>query len=84
MGLKLDMSKAYDSVEQVFLERILSSMGFSSHWVDFIMNYAQTVSFAVMVNGFPHRVFTPKGLSGKGIPYHYIYSFYMLKPYQLW
>ena len=37
VAMKLDMSKAYDWVEWVFLEKILLKMGFLSAWVALIM-----------------------------------------------
>ena len=37
MALNLDMSKAYDRVEWVFLEKILLRMGFHETWVAMIM-----------------------------------------------
>ena len=37
VAMKLDMSKAYDWVEWVFLEKILLNMGFLSAWVALIM-----------------------------------------------
>ena len=35
--LKLDMSKAYDRVERVFLEKMMRKMGFHERWVRLIM-----------------------------------------------
>ena len=36
MALNLDMSKDYDRVEWVFLEKILLKMGFQDNWVAMI------------------------------------------------
>ena len=44
MFLKLDMSKVYDRVEWVFLEKILLKMGFQDSWVVLIMECITTVT----------------------------------------
>ena len=37
VAIKPDMSKAYDRVEWIFLEKIMTKMGFATRWVDLIM-----------------------------------------------
>ncbi|XP_074313613.1 uncharacterized protein LOC141648795 [Silene latifolia] len=48
MSLKLDISKAYDKVEWVFLEWIMVKMEFSLRWVEMIMRCVRTVRSAVL------------------------------------
>ncbi|XP_074289571.1 uncharacterized protein LOC141614725 [Silene latifolia] len=63
LALKLDMAKAYDRVEWVFLERVLLAMGFDGHWVGNVMRCVRTVSYEVLINGSPSAAFVP----GRGL-----------------
>ena len=53
MALKLGMSKAYDRVEWVFLERIMLALGFDRRWVSLIMKCVSTVTYSVFINREP-------------------------------
>jgi hypothetical protein len=37
MGIKIDMSKAYDSVKWAFLEAMMRRMGFADWWINLVM-----------------------------------------------
>ena len=63
MALKLDMNKAHDKVEWIFLEKILLKLGFQDSWVALIMECITTVSYSILVNREPKSMITPwKGL----------------------
>ncbi|KAK3220855.1 hypothetical protein Dsin_014825, partial [Dipteronia sinensis] len=51
MAIKLDMSKAYDQVEWVFIERIIRQLGFSDAWIGRIMRCVSSVSYSFVING---------------------------------
>lgn len=55
MAFKLDMNKAYDIVEWVFLEALLLWMGFNPNlrWVRLIMQFIKTVRYSILIKGQP-------------------------------
>ena len=59
MALKLDISKAYDRVEWIFLEKIFLKMGFQNSWVSLIMECITSVTYSIMVNEEPQGLITP-------------------------
>ena len=51
MVVKLDISKAYDRVEWVFLEEVMCQMGFDRRWIALIMECVTLVSYSILFNG---------------------------------
>lgn len=63
MAIKLDMSKAYDSVEWVFVEKIMEKLGFDIKLRSLIMRCITTVSYAIKINGRPRgRIIPSRGI----------------------
>ncbi|CAL1395033.1 unnamed protein product [Linum trigynum] len=59
MALKVDMKKANDRVEWLFLLDVLEKMGFNSTWCRWIRECLRSASFSVLMNGSPSGYFTP-------------------------
>ena len=54
---KLDIEKAYDSMNWQFLLRALQKMGFCSKWLGWMWSCLSSAKFSVLVNGVPADFF---------------------------
>lgn len=50
MTLKLDISNAYDKIEQGYLKIVKERLGFFSKWINLIMECITTVSYSIIMN----------------------------------
>ncbi|OMP11686.1 reverse transcriptase [Corchorus capsularis] len=68
MALKLDLSKAYDTVEWCFLESLMHKMGFPSRWISNVMYCIRTVTYSIIINGQQSECIVPSRGIRQGDP----------------
>lgn len=59
IAIKTDLSKAFDRVEWVFLEKAMRTLGFSEDWCNLIMECVTSVEYQVLINGNPYGDIRP-------------------------
>eukprot|EP00253_Pinus_taeda_P035974 PITA_35974 len=66
--IKIDLSKAYDRINWIYLRMLLTYLGFKHDFIRWIMGCITSVSFAILINGATSPFF--KGYRGlrKGCP----------------
>ena len=52
MALKIDISKAYDTIHWPYLKVVLCRIGFSDKWVRWITLCVSCVNYFVLVNNY--------------------------------
>ena len=65
---KLDIEKAYDSINWQFLMKVMQKMGFGSKWLSWMWWCISTAKYSVMVNGVPAGFFSSSKGCAKGTP----------------
>ncbi|XP_049403702.1 uncharacterized protein LOC125867303 [Solanum stenotomum] len=49
--LKIDLQKAYDSIEWVYLQQVMEELGFPMKFMAWIMECVKTINYSIVVNG---------------------------------
>lgn len=74
--IKVDMMKAYDSLEWFFLRRMHKELAFPQIFVSWIMNCVTMVSYSSLVNGVPCKKFrATKGLRQGSVVFIFVCYF---------
>eukprot|EP00253_Pinus_taeda_P029767 PITA_29767 len=68
MLLKIDLSKAFDSISWDYLQKILKAFGFSPSWVRWISNLISSSFFSILINSIPSPTFRPSRGIRQGDP----------------
>ncbi|XP_026428870.1 uncharacterized protein LOC113324796 [Papaver somniferum] len=58
VGLKLDISQAFDTVSWDFIAEVFRQYGFSNSWCKWVPNILSSARISVMLNGFPEGYFS--------------------------
>lgn len=78
-SLRIDMIKAYDTVEWAFICNMMRQLGFSEKWIHRINMCLSSVSFQILINGECSHPFTPSWVCVRVIPFSLIFFSYVLK-----
>ncbi|XP_042023084.1 uncharacterized protein LOC121770420 [Salvia splendens] len=57
VAIKIDMAKAYDRVQWIFLTKVLRRMGFPDAWISLVERCIGSCWFSVLINGVPAGFF---------------------------
>lgn len=68
MILKVDLSKAFDRVNWLYVRLLLTHLGFPYRYIKWIMSYITDVSYIVLINGAPTHFFLAERGLRQGCP----------------
>lgn len=68
MILKLDLSKDFDKLNWLYIQKMISFFGFSHMFVHWVMRLISSTFFSILINGIPSRPFRPSRGIRQGDP----------------
>eukprot|EP00253_Pinus_taeda_P036183 PITA_36183 len=57
MLLKIDLSKAFDSISWEYMQKVLKAFGFDNSWIRWISSLISSTFFSILINGIPTSTF---------------------------
>eukprot|EP00253_Pinus_taeda_P009939 PITA_09939 len=68
MLLKIDLSKAFDSISWEYMQKILKAFGFSPSWIRWVSSLVSSSFFSILINGISLTTFRPSRGIRQGDP----------------
>eukprot|EP00253_Pinus_taeda_P036591 PITA_36591 len=57
MLLKIDLSKAFDSISWDYMQKVLNAFGFDNAWIRWVSSLISSAFFSILINGIPTSTF---------------------------
>ncbi|XP_056695647.1 uncharacterized protein [Spinacia oleracea] len=58
--MKLDLRKAYDTVDWKFIKKVMLELGFPASFVHLVMTCLSTTQYSILINGLPSPLIQPR------------------------
>lgn len=79
MLLKIDLSKAFDKLSWMYIQKMLTAFGFSHAWVRWVISLISSSFFSILVNDIPPTPFQLTRGIRQGDPLYPFLFFLMAK-----
>jgi hypothetical protein len=70
--LKLDFTKAFDTIEHKAITQMMESLGFSNRWINWTKNMLESATTSILLNGVPSRNIHRKRGDRQGDPLSFL------------